>query len=97
MKMLYLIKKNGVYIGPEYSGCVDNPELAEVFSEEFAKSLAKRDENLKAIPLNKTLASADLLIFHMKRMQKMADILKAENERMQKMVDALKADNPTGE
>ena len=97
MKMLYLIKKNGVYIGPKYSGCVDNPELAEVFSEEFAKSLAKRDENLKAIPLSKIFDSADLLIFHMKRMQKMADILKAENERMQKMMDVLKANDPTGE
>ena len=83
MEMPYLIKKCGLYIGPKNYGYVDTPVLAKVFSEEFAKSLVKKDENLKAIPLNRVFVSTDLLILHI--------------EQMQAMVDALKADNPTGE
>jgi len=83
MEMPYLIKKNGSFYAHESAGYTARPELAELYTKQYAQSHADAHNEVQAVAVNEVFGNADQLIEYI--------------ERMQAMVDALKADNPTGE
>ena len=79
MEMLYLIKKNGSFYAHESAGYTARPELAELYTKQYAQSLANAHDEVQAVALNEVIRNANQLIPYLERMQKMVDVLKAND------------------
>lgn len=75
MKEPYLIKKEGMWYAHNSRGYVARAELAELYSEEYAKSHANAHEGCLAVPVSELFNSVEALDEYIDRLQTIREFL----------------------
>ncbi|RCX32112.1 hypothetical protein [Thioalbus denitrificans] len=78
MEIPYVLKKNGMYYAHNSAGYVHRVLMAELYTEEYAKSHASRSDDVQAIPITDLINGPDEVQDYIDRLEVMRDVMRAQ-------------------